>query len=346
MKNVKGKQTYNEILGQFDSWRKNLNILRERSEEIQNFGINNRFDNIVLIGCGTSYYLALSAAFLLTNFTKTKTVAIPASEVFFFPRCYLNKTNLIIAISRSGSTTEVLKAVEESRRINQSKVLGIVCREGSPLCRMADFCLAAVDAEDESVVQTRSFTTMYIMLLAYAAMVGGHQEYFTELEKLPDIAESVTIGTKKLVQDLGQSKELRTFVFLGSGHNYGLACAAMLNLKETSLSHTEAYHFMEFRHGPFSILDRSTLVIGFISDSVKEYEIPVLKEAASVGAKVLALAKSPINEAHYNIAVPHLSEYVRSIAFFPALHLLSFYRAIAKGLDPDAPPNLRRVITF
>lgn len=346
MKNVKGKQTYNEILGQFDSWRKNLKILRERSEAIKSFGVNAHFDNIVLIGCGTSYYLALSAAFLLTHFARIKTRALPASEVFFFPQCYLDKMNLIIAISRSGTTTEVLKAVERARHINHSRILAIVCREGSPLCRMADFCLAAANAEDESVVQTRSFTTMYIMLLAYAAIVGGHQECFAELGKLPDVAESVTMETKRLMEDLGRSKELQTIIFLGSGHNYGLACAAMLNLKETSLSHTEAYHFMEFRHGPFSILDRSTLIIGFISDSAKEYEISVLEEAASVGAKVLALARSPINAAHYNIIVPHLSEYVRSIAFFPSLHLLSFYRAVAKGLDPDAPPNLRRVITF
>lgn len=342
---AKGSQTYEEMLSQFSAWRANVESIKSHIEIVKDFFNSHRFHTIILTGCGTSFYLAQAGAVVLADILGIRSFAAPASEIFLFPKIYTDQNTVLIAFSRSGTTTEVLKAVEVSHR-RGAKVLAISCRDKSPLINSADVSLVAINAEDKSVVQTRSFTTMYTMLLSLAAILGRRFDLIEELSVLPDFAEQTFFRTKPLMENLAQNEDLHFFVFLGSGHNYGLACGAMLNLKETTLSHTEAYHFLEFRHGPFSMVNRSTLVIGFLSDSASDLEIAVIKEAVAAGAHVLVLSQSLVNEAHFCVVIPGLTEYTRSIAFLPILHLFAFYKAVAKGLDPDAPPHLRRVVTI
>lgn len=342
---AKGRQTYEEICSQFSAWLATVENMKSQADIVKDFFNSRKFSKIVLTGCGTSFYLAQTGAFILADILKGKTLAAPASEIFLFPKIYIDQDTALIAFSRSGTTTEVLKAVEVCHKYG-AKVLAISCRDQSPLINLADASLVAINAEDKSVVQTRSFTTMYVMVLGLAALVADRLDYIEELSVLPGIAEQKLVMAKPLIEDLARNEGLQTFVFLGSGHNYGLACGAMLNLKETSLSHTEAYHFLEFRHGPLSIVNCSTLVIGFLSDLASDLEIAVIKEAIAAGARALVLSKLPVIEAHFCITIPGLTEYTRSIAFFPILHLFALYRAIAKGLDPDAPPHLRRIVTI
>ncbi|MEM1589617.1 MAG: SIS domain-containing protein [Candidatus Bathyarchaeia archaeon] len=322
-----------------------MEYLKKTTRDVKEFFNMRKNKTIILTGCGTSYYLAQAGAFIVADILGVKTMAVPASEVFFFPRVYIGKDTLLIALSRSGVTTEVLKAVEACRRTGGS-ILAITCRDSSPLVRQADFTLIATNAEDSSVVQTRSFTTMYIMLLGLASIIGNRYDYIEELSMLSLLSEQTLDNSQALVEKLVKDEKIQTFIFLGSGHNYGLACGAMLNLKETALLHTEAYHFLELRHGPFSIVNPATLVIGFLSDLVRDYETAVLQEVMDAGARVLALSRTNIDGVHFCISIPNLGEYTRSIAFFPVLHLLALYKALAKGVDPDAPPHLRRVITL
>src|SRR5262249_54468126 len=144
----------------------------------------------------------------------------------------------------------------------------------------------------------------------------------------------------------GQMRFQRHF-FLGGGPLYGLACEAMLKMKEMSLSDSEAYHFMEFRHGPMSLVNDQTLVIGLGSEAATAYETAVLTEMRQRGAKVLALTPTPLpaSSADHQIVLPgKLTDLERGPLYLPVMHLITFYYTVQKGLDPDHPHHLTAVV--
>ena len=150
-----------------------------------------------------------------------------------------------------------------------------------------------------------------------------------------------------LAQSLGENLDLSQVFFLGSGPRYGLACEAMLKLKEMSLTTSEAYHFLEFRHGPKSMVDEKTLVVGLVSEQAREAEIAVLREMKDLGATILILAEAGENMGWADQVVPFeakLPELACLPLYLPVLQLFAYYRSVGKGLDPDAPRHLDAVV--
>ena len=144
---------------------------------------------------------------------------------------------------------------------------------------------------------------------------------------------------------------LQRFFFLGNGPLFGLACEAMLKMKEMSLSYSEAYHTLEFRHGPKSMADGSALVIGLLSPNGLAQELAVLSDMQVLGARRMAITESAADLApgaagEQVFLQSGLSQANRIVLYLPVLQLLAYQRAMAKGLDPDGPRNLTAVVTL
>jgi glucosamine--fructose-6-phosphate aminotransferase (isomerizing) len=144
----------------------------------------------------------------------------------------------------------------------------------------------------------------------------------------------------ELAQAQGGNLNLDRFYFLGSGPRYGLACETNLKMKEMSLTHSEPFHFLEFRHGPISMAGSSALVIGLLSEVNREHEAAVLRDAQRLGGQILTLGEAD-TDITFGSDVP---EAVRNVLYLPVLQLLGCYRALAKGLNPDRPNNLEAVV--
>jgi glucosamine--fructose-6-phosphate aminotransferase (isomerizing) len=127
---------------------------------------------------------------------------------------------------------------------------------------------------------------------------------------------------------------------LGSGPRYGLACEVNLKMKEMTLTHSEPFHMLEFRHGPKAMVGKSAAVIGLLSEENREYESAVLAEMGQLDGQTLTLAET---EADVTFA-SGLPKAVRNVLYLPVLQLMAYHRAIAKGLDPDKPTNLDAVV--
>jgi glucosamine--fructose-6-phosphate aminotransferase (isomerizing) len=167
------------------------------------------------------------------------------------------------------------------------------------------------------------------------------------LAPLPGLGDSLMRRNQSLAQALGQDLRLSQVFFLGSGPRYGLACEAMLKLKEMSLTTSEAYHFLEFRHGPKSMVDETTLVVGLVSDAAREAETAVLREMKELGATIWILAESGHDLSwadHVVLFESNLPELCRLPLYLPVLQLFAYYRSVGKGLDPDAPRHLDAVV--
>jgi len=229
-------------------------------------------------------------------------------------------------------------------------VLVITCYPRSTLARQVSntgIVLVSRHGQEKSIAQTRSFASMLVANQGFAGLVKQSTPYVKSLEGLPLSGNWLLQEKAELARQLGEDMTLQQFFFLGSGPNYGVACETMLKMKEMSLSHSEAYHFLEFRHGPKSVVDQSTLVVGLISQGGWEQEIAVLREMQGLGARILALADHEFGLEDFDHVVAFnsgTSDWARGVLYLPVLQLMAYHRAMAKGLNPDQPAHLDAVV--
>jgi len=162
------------------------------------------------------------------------------------------------------------------------------------------------------------------------------------MQKLPSAGEKLLATSAAPAQALGENLGYDRFYFLGSGARYGLACEVNLKMKEMTLTHSEPFHFLEFRHGPMAMVNENTVLVGLVSEQNAAQEQKVLTEMQAKGGEIFSLAEA---NARFNFQ-SGISAPVRNVLYLPALQLMSFYRSLAKGLNPDQPKNLSAVVVL
>jgi len=335
-----GFHTRREILSQPEAWSAGLEMLSAERQAIRDLD-GGHFDQILFTGCGSTYYLALAAASLTQELTGCTCRAFPASELWLNPQCCYSRGNtLVAAVSRSGETTETLRACEAFLADRRGELVTLSCYGDMPLAKMGGLNLVLPSGQERSVAQTRAFSTLYLGTVALALLWAGRENLFKTLADLPAAGRRVLDNYASLAAELGTDPGLDRFYWLGSGPRYGLACELSLKMKEMSLSHSEPFHFLEFRHGPKSMLAASALVIGLRSSLNGEYEASVLEEVKNAGSRLVELA-----ETGADVRLDSgLDEAVRNVLYLPFGQLVAFERALSKGLDPDRPTNLDSVV--
>jgi fructoselysine-6-P-deglycase FrlB-like protein len=194
---------------------------------------------VAFVGCGTSYYVGKACAGLFESGGFGPADAFPASEV---PPAH--SYDVVVAISRSGTTSEVIRALRDLP--SGTRRVAITAAPGSPVVDAADDAMVLDFADEESIVQTRFATTTVMLWRAHV----GH-----------DVDAIARDGEAALQTELPlDPSRFRRFVFLGNGWVVGLCDEAALKLRETAGAWCEAYPALEFRHGPIAANDDATLV--------------------------------------------------------------------------------------
>jgi fructoselysine-6-P-deglycase FrlB-like protein len=255
---------------------------------------------VAVIGCGTSWFMGQSYAVLRESAGQGETDAFAASESPLALRDY----DVVVALTRSGTTTEVLDVLSQLR--GSTRLVGIVGDPYSPLCDVVDELIALPFADEHSIVQTRFATTAVAFL---RASLGE------DLHRVIDEARTAIDGELDPVL-----LEAEQYSFLGRGWTVGLAHEAALKMREASQSWTESYSAKEYRHGPISIASPGRVVWSL--DPVDE-KLKLAVEAA--GAHVESAELDP------------LAELIR-------VQRVALERSLRKGLDADHPRNLTRSV--
>ena len=346
---AKTTHTWQEIVSQPKVWQATLASFDAVRPVLERFLQRSAFERILVVGCGSTYYLAQAAATSLARRAGFPAQDCPSSELWLFPGVVPARPTLLVAVSRSGTTTETLFALETFRRNKRGPALAVTCDPESRLAQAADLTLAAVAAQERSVAQTRSFTSMLLLTQALTSALARDAGMWEALQRLPGCLSSLERRLGDLPEQLGADTGIADIFYLGAGSLYGIACEAMLKTKEMSLTVTEAYHTLEFRHGPMSMVSERSLVVGLVSDSGQAEELRVLADLQGLGARVLALVENAEALAgwrpDYLIELRSgLDEWARQPLYLPPLQRLAFHRALAKGLDPDRPHNLTAVV--
>ena len=257
---------------------------------------------VAVVGCGTSFFIARAWAVAREQAGHGRTDAFAASEM---PRG--RDYDAVVAISRSGTTTEVIELLRALRGGTAWRILVTAVPDG-PAADEADRVVALDYADEASVVQTRFATTTLALLLAYVGV---------DVEASADAAELALAAP--LPDDID---EVRQWVFLGSGWTVGLAEEAALKMREASCSWAEAYPAMEYRHGPISVSDERSLVwpLGPLPPGLADDVIRTGARLADTDPNADPLA-----------TLVHIQRTAIALAH-------------ARGLDPDAPRHLTRSV--
>jgi glucosamine--fructose-6-phosphate aminotransferase (isomerizing) len=265
--------------------------------------------------------------------------AFPASELLLHPDCsYTAKKTLLVAISRSGETTETLRACEAFLNKGRGTLLTLSCYPEMPLATLGTLNIILPSGQERSVAQTRAFSTLYLSSLVMICLWAGRLDLFDSFAHLPEAGRMVLEKAQPISLEIGADPSLDRFYWLGSGARYGLAAELSLKMKEMSLTHSEPFHFLEFRHGPKSMVNPSSCLIGLQAQE-SNFEKAVLDEMTSLGGKVVDLGQvAGLTEFR------EMDEILQNILLLPVGQLIAFYRSISKGLDPDLPTNLDAVV--
>jgi glucosamine--fructose-6-phosphate aminotransferase (isomerizing) len=346
---TKGKYTRNEIEQQSKAWTETLAGFSRQENTLAKSLSGAEKKAWLVIGCGSTYYASLTAAALLRRLG-IAAWAYPSSEMVYFSDMLTAGDMHLLAISRSGTTTETQWAVDHFRkRCPSGKVVSITTHPESPLGQASDLVLSAEAACERSVAQTRSFTSMFILSQCLAGLLAGDPGLAGRLEKLPPALDRLVERNGRLARQLGEDLSLQRFFFLGAGPYYGLACEAMLKTKEMTRSWAEAFHPLEFRHGPMSVVDDHSLVTCFVSDSEQEAEARVVHDMQKLGARILVLTDDASRTDWTGVETvvelqSGLDEWERGALYLPFIHWMDYHRTLARGLDPDQPTNLTAVV--
>lgn len=327
--------TYNEIKSQTNAWAQAIELVREAGlPEARNY------EQVIFTGCGSTYYLSLAASALYQELTGRAARAVPGGELLFNSRTVLSsQKTLLVAVSRSGTTTETVKAVEKFRQEKRGDVL-VISNYNEVLSRLADVNIVIDQGQEESVAQTRSFASMYVAATAMCACMAGRTELMDSMVELPGLGNQLMNRCETLAKEVGSNLDFDRFYFLGSGSRYGLACEVNLKMKEMTLTHSEPFHFLEFRHGPMSMVNEKAVVVGMLSDANRLHEAKVLSEMKTLGGTVLSFGEQDA-DVSFGSGIP---ENIRGVLYLPVLQLMAFHRSVTKGMNPDRPNHLTAVV--
>jgi len=338
-----GQTTWSELVSQPDAWQRLLSRL-DAGRDLPTIAFQ-AFDEIVVIGSGTSYYLALAVADWVSRRHAMATRAVPSCEVVLDAHqvaLVQGRQRLVIAISRSGESSELLLAIKALQGPTTT-VLGVGCSAGSSLLRMADHAWLIDEGFENGLIMLRSFTSM---LLALQYWFGSADDR-VGLRKLPAAGQALLDAYTAPLRQLAHSRSFDRLVYLASGSSYPIAVEASLKAQEMSISTSEAYHTLEYRHGPMATATRDTLLTLFCPPNL-ELGLSLAHDMKVLGATLLVVGTSAEHYAgiaDLTVATdPSLSDGQASLLTLIPSQIVAFETALRKGKNPDAPENLNKVV--
>ena len=306
-----------------------------------------KIKEIEIIACGTAYHAGLQAAYFFKKMAKIKTNVDIASE-FRYSDPFLSEENLVIFISQSGETLDTIMALKLAKS-KGAKTLAITNVVGSTISREADVVLYTVAGPEISVASTKAYTTQVVtfyLLALYTAYECNRitlEEYKNYLEKIYILSEKI----EKIAQEI---KNKKNGFYIGRGIDEKITREGSLKMKEVTYIHTEAFPAGELKHGPIALIEEGTLIVVVSTqrDMVEKVASNV-KELKSRGAFVISIVKEGheeiIEASDRVILIDEIDDIIAPLLSVIPLQLLSYYTAVAKGLDVDKPRNLAKSVT-
>lgn len=346
----KGGAVFAEIQDQPRLWGEVLTTAAGRQQELQTWLKSNNFGQVLFIGSGDAYAVAMSAASIMQLVSGLNTVAMPSSEILYLRRPPYDSRikTLVVALSADGETPDTIWALEKLRKLHST--CQAICVSGAPghLAGFGHKQFIIENSLEEGPVATRCPSAMMLVCMLLTAWLSGKDVFLKELEKVPQAVDF------RAVQD--QLKSISAIrpqplhiTFLGSGPYLGVAAHASLKMRQMAAIGSEYQPLLEFRHGHYSWMTNQTMAVSLVSDTFRDAELKTTTLLAATRAQRALIAEQLDMQAqmrveHSVVLKSGLSEISRILVMYPVVQLMAFYLSIAKGVNPDKPRHLENKI--
>jgi glucosamine--fructose-6-phosphate aminotransferase (isomerizing) len=307
----------------------------------------NRAQHVVLTGCGSAYYASRIGATWLTVRAGKRAMAIPGSE-FNDVTPFLGPETLVIAVTQSGETADILEAMRIAKAYDCSLVT-LVNVLHSSAARLADDVIPLAAGRERSVLATKSMMAMVGRLLATVESLSGDTAR----------SRSQLDRAAAAIEELEQDQRFEDFIdrasnviaahdhvyVIGKGDAFGVALEAALKIKEASYVHAEAFAAGELKHGAIALIEPGSPCLVFATEARFTADTgSSAQELHSRGGYTMAIGLEMPQGASDSLVIPDLGP-VNTFVHIYVAQRLAYAVALARNLDPDYPRNLAKSVT-
>jgi glucosamine--fructose-6-phosphate aminotransferase (isomerizing) len=314
-------------------------------------------DRVMFVACGTSYYAANVAKYLIEQISKIP-VDIDIASEFRYRKPMIPKNTLLVTISQSGETADTLAAIRMAKE-KGALTLSITNVMRSSIDREAHGHLYMNSGVEVGVASTKAFTSTLALVNLLALQMAKargvlnadvEQTYVKNLLAVPSQLEMVLAFDKYFSEAAKKLKEFKGFLYLGRGPSFPVALEGALKLKELAYMHAEGYAAGEMKHGPLALIDsRMAIVVVAPTDELIDKTISNLQEAKARGGKIISIGTGENaalkSMSEYYLSLPDSNWMTNPIISVVPLQLMAYHMADSLGFDVDQPRNLAKSVT-
>lgn len=351
-----------EIMEQPDSLRETLRGRINRQKHTVHLGGPNlsiqelkSIRHLIMVGCGTAYYAAQTAAYLIEQFLPDVTIEPVVASEYRYRHAYIPAHSVALIISQSGETADTLACLREIKA-QGTKTIGIVNAIGSTIAREVDGGTYVHAGPEISVASTKAYTSQVAALLMFGLTIAEAKgvnprliaPIVDELALLPEEISQVLASNLSSIEQLArQYKSYEHAIYLGRDVNFPIALEGALKLKEISYVDANAYPTGELKHGPIALIDdRFFEVIMLQSGFLYEKSVSGIQEVLARSGHVVVFTDTDFDLPVESVIKIQTSLKILTPLLFNLLNqLFAYYMAIAKGNNVDQPRNLAKSVT-
>lgn len=336
--------TEQEILDTPHSLARTYEYFTACSEQIKDFFAAHSQQKFSFMGCGSSYMLAKSAATLFSSLPNTAADAIPAGD-YIVDTAYwreIVRDSIVVTLSRSGRTSEMVRAVTHIKDTLGCPVISISMKNNNDIMPMSNLNLTMDWCYDKSVCQTRTVANLYEAVLLLASVYSEDEVLRQAVSAVCAENASFQAQTRPALEKLALLP-WNNVVVVADGPVCGIAEEAALAFTEIAMLTGRYFHLLDYRHGPIVISDEKTLTLMLLRPGEETLQGGMVRDVINHGGPVVTVSDQVGNpyESTAHITVNGIGHFAAwGIPFIYLAQMLAFLKAMELGGNPDAPKGL------
>lgn len=342
--------TEREILDTPNALERTISYWEASRDKIKAFFQKYTQRKFVILGCGSSYMLAKSAAALFQSFPDTTAYAIPAGD-YLVDYTYWSEVvrgSILISLSRSGRTSEMVWAIRHAKENFSCPVISVSMEDKNDIMPMGDLNLTLNWCYDESVCQTRTVTNLYTTALLLAGEYAGDEALIQSVRAACKQNRVFQQANRTVLEQIA-SMDWNNAVVLADGPVCGIAEEASLAFTEIAMLPGRYFHLLDYRHGPIVISGKKTLTLMLLRPGEDKYQMAMVHDVMSHGGPVITVSEDFDNPYHAtaHIQISGINKFAAwGIPFIYVAQIVALRKAVNLGGNPDAPNGLDAYITL
>jgi len=338
---------YKEILEQKDLFNQLYSIQKDNIVEIANVIKEYSPKFIFLAARGTSDNAGRYANYLWGSNNKLPVALATPSLFTFYEKPPRLEGSLVVGISQSGQSPDIVKVLEEGRRQGQL-TLAITNSPDSPLADIAEYTIDICAGLETAVAATKTYTAELMSIALLSVILKGEEEQLMNLKNISTWIKQVLTLDDQIARIAERYRYMNQCVVIGRGYNYATAFEWSLKLKEMTYTIAEPYSSADFRHGPIAMIERGFPIMavapnGYVFEDIRELLYGLKND---LGAELLVISdhQAALDLAQSPLALPEgIPEWLTPLVAIIPAQLFAYYLTLVKGFDADHPRTIQKV---